>query len=90
MHLDRHDLCGKLHVFAQVVTVIGWPRYQAQEQEEAKSESSEQPHIPGRQQILMRDMHHPLPRMSREVDLPMPRHILKVAFDVRLLHEAEA
>ena len=28
--------------------------------------------------------------MSRQVDLVIPRHILKVALDVRLLHEAEA
>ena len=38
----------------------------------------------------MRDMHHPLPRMGRQIDLVMPRQFLKVAFDVRLLHEAEA
>src|ERR1700739_2886343 len=38
----------------------------------------------------MRDVHHPLPRMSRQVDLVVRCHMCKVALDVRLFHEAEA
>jgi hypothetical protein len=38
----------------------------------------------------MRDVYHPLPRMSRQVDLLVPCHIPKVALDVRLFREAEA
>ena len=39
--------------------------------------------------MLDRDMHDPAVLVDGEVDFPMPRHVFKGGFHIRLLHEAE-
>ncbi len=42
-----------------------------------------------RQQVVLHDMHDPLARISRQVDLLVPREVLQRPLDVGILEEAE-
>ncbi len=90
MHLDRHYFRGKLNFIANMVAVICRARNQTQKQEQTETQPWNRLISARREQVLMGDMDHPMLRIGRQIDLIMPRHILKVALDIRLLHEAKA
>ena len=90
IYIDRHDLRRKLHRVAKAIGVVGGARDEAQEQKQAEAQPFEKAHPLGRKQVLMGDMDDPLPRMGRQVDLLMLRHLREIPLNVRVLHEAKA